>query len=599
MQTINDVHQQFAEFFKSELLKPYAYLVSKRLAEGHICVDLKDIKLLPEEVANVEKYGTLADAKIVAEEPMVSSANGKKQPFILHQNRLYLQRYYAYESAIVESIRSFIAIEKEERDNRMQQLQSHKDLIMSLSAGSTLQPVAPEENADWQLVAAIISILNNFTIITGGPGTGKTTTVAKILAILYAIHPSLKVALAAPTGKAAVRMAESLKASRINIDPSIKEKFQSLVPGTIHRLLKYIPDSPYFKHDKTNPLVYDLVIVDEASMIDVALFAKLLAAIGPQTRIILLGDKDQLASVEAGSLLGDLCQAQQQMNALSASTAEFANSFIPGSEEQIPSHLIAAGNNILFEHIIELKRSHRFTAGGGIGKFSKAIIHSRLKEVEDFIDKNNDREVTIDCRYSEELFNRFVDDYASYITEKDIAAALGKLNRLRVLCAVREGPFGVDAVNRKITNWLVGKKLINTTTEFYLNRPIIVTRNFPDLKLFNGDVGIIRPDSKGSLKAWFEDTDKNLKSVLPGYISSAETVFAMTIHKSQGSEYEKVLVILPPNADQPLLTRELLYTAITRSKHSVLLQASRESVLYTASRSVQRISGIMDRFGYQ
>ena len=597
MQTINDVHQQFAEFFKSEVLKPFAYLVSKRLAEGNICVDLDALNLQADELPLLEKKDLHMAKKQLRDEPLVTTANGEKQPFVLHNNRLYLQRYFAYESSIVQSIESFIAVEKAARDQRLQLLAVHKKFISSLSADDATVNLSAEEKIDWQQSAAVLGVLNNFTIITGGPGTGKTTTVAKILSILFTIQPDLKVALAAPTGKAAVRMAESLKGSNINVDQAIKEKFKTLVPTTIHRLLKYIPNSPYFKHDKTNLLIYDLVIVDEASMIDVALFAKLLAAIGKHTRIILLGDKDQLASVEAGSLLGDLCQTQQQMNSLSPENVELINSFIPNGERQITTSYIATGNHILAEHIIELKRSHRFTGEGGIGKFSRAIIHSRLDEIELFADQNSDPDVHIDTGYADDLFNQFIAGYENYILEKDIATAISKLNQLRVLCAVREGPQGLNAINKKIESLLVKKKLIQTNTEFYEHRPIIVTRNYLELKLFNGDVGIIRPDSSGSLKAWFEDSDKTLKAVLPGYITSAETVFAMTIHKSQGSEYKKVLVMLPSNADQPLLTRELLYTAITRAKEFVLLQSSKEAIMYTAKRSVQRASGIMGRFG--
>jgi len=592
MQTINDVHQQFAAFFKSETLKPFAYLVSKRLAEGHICIHLDELNPLPEESLYLDQFDMNVSAKQWSNEPMVSTPSGDKQPFVLHNRRLYLQRYFGYESSIVDAIYTIIYLEKEARAERLQQLSVHKVFIQSLSATGSIDNLPTEEKIDWQQSAAILGVLNNFTIITGGPGTGKTTTVAKILAILYSIQPNLKVALAAPTGKAAVRMAESLKASRINVNESIKEQFKALVPTTIHRLLKFIPGSPYFRHDKTNPLIYDLVIVDEASMIDVALFAKLLAAIGPGTRIILLGDKDQLASVEAGSLLGDLCQVQQQMNLTSAENKILVNSFIPDTARQITDAYIADADNVLFQHIIELKRSHRFTGDGGIGKFSRAIIHSRLDEIALFVDKNNDPNVRIDTSYSDDLFNSFINDYANYIIEKDIAAAIGKLNQLRVLCAVREGTQGLTAINKKIETYLVRKGLIKNNTEFYENRPIIVTRNYPELKLFNGDVGIIRPDMDGNLKAWFEDSDKNLKAVLPGYITSAETVFAMTIHKSQGSEYAKVLVMLPSNADQPLLTRELLYTAITRAKELVLLQASKESIMYTAKKRVQRASGI-------
>ena len=596
MQTINDVHQQFAAFFKSDALKPLAYLVSKRLAEGNICVHLDQLNLLPDELIYLEKYPLTEPANQLLTDPMVTTAAGEKQPFVFHNNRLYLQRYFAYESSILASIQSCVASEKKQRPQRLQQLLTHKDFIRSLSIPDTSTTLTAEEKIDWQQTAAIVGVLNNFTIITGGPGTGKTTTVAKMLAILFTIDPAFKVALAAPTGKAAVRMAESLKGSKIDVDIAIKEKFKTLVPTTIHRLLKYVPDSPYFKHDQTNPLNYDLVIVDEASMIDAALFSKLLAAIGPATRIILLGDKDQLASVEAGSLLGDLCQTQTTMNVLSAENVELINSFIPGIEQQISTGYIEAAANVLSEHIIELKRSRRFTGDGGIGKFSKAIIHGRLDEIEAFVDENKDAAVTIDTSYADDLFNSFITGYENFIGEKDISKALEKLNQLRVLCAVREGPQGLKAVNKKIEMILVEKGLIDNKIEFYNNRPIIVTRNYPELKLFNGDVGMIRPDSTGSLKAWFEDSDKNLRAVLPGYITSAETVFAMTIHKSQGSEYAKVLVMLPSSADQPLLTRELLYTAITRAKEAVLLQAGKEVILYTANRSVQRASGIMDRF---
>ncbi len=596
MQTINDVHQQFAAFFKSDVLKPFAYLVSKRLAEGNICVHLNELNLLPDELTYLEKYPFKAPENQLLGEPLVTTATGDKQPFVYHNNRLYLQRYFAYESSILASIQSCIAGEKKQRPQRLQQLITHKDFIRSLSIIDSSTTITSEEKIDWQQSAAIFGVLNNFTIITGGPGTGKTTTVAKLLAILFTIDPAFKVALAAPTGKAAVRMADSLKGSNIDVDTGIKEKFKTLVPTTIHRLLKYVPDSPYFKHDLTNPLNYDLVIVDEASMIDVALFSKLLAAIGPATRIILLGDKDQLASVEAGSLLGDLCQTQTTMNVLSAENVELINSFIPGIEQQISTRYIATATNILSEHILELKRSRRFTGDGGIGKLSKAIINGRLDEIEAFVDTNKDEEVTIDTSYSDYMFNSFITGYEDYIAENDISTALEKLNQLRVLCAVREGPQGLKLVNKKIESILLQKGLIDNKIEFYNNRPIIVTRNYPELKLFNGDVGIIRPDSTGSLKAWFEDSDKKLRAVLPGYITSAETVFAMTIHKSQGSEYAKVLVMLPANADQPLLTRELLYTAITRAKTKVLLQAGKEVILYTANRNVQRASGIMERF---
>lgn len=598
MQTLNNVHHQFAEFFKSETLKPFAFLVSKKLSEGHICVQVNEAA---EELQDSPYYNAgivLNSSSKLRYDPLVTVKNGAKQPFVLHNNRLYLQRYFQYETAILSRIKEFVASEAEAREERVTVLKAHKEFIQSLFNNASFSTSSIQaENVDWQLAAAVSAVLNNFTIITGGPGTGKTTTVAKVLAILYTINPDLKVALAAPTGKAAVRMAESLKASALDVAENISAKFQSIAPGTIHRLLKYIPDSPYFKLNRDNPVNFDIVIVDESSMLDVALFAKLLDAIGPETRLILLGDKDQLASVEAGSLFGDLCKTQSGSTILSPERTALINSFIADAKRQIPKeYLIKGPLHTLIDHIIELKRSHRFTNNEGIGKLSKVIIKNNWNELKRYLENNTDEQVIIDPAYSNEIFEQFVDGYAEYIKEPDIKKALQKLNQLRVLCAVRDGEHGLYSLNTAIENYLRKKKLINKTSEFYENRPIIITKNYYSLGLFNGDVGIVRPDENGVLKAWFEDSDKELKSVSPGYVAEAETVFAMTIHKSQGSEYDKVLVVLPDNINIQILTRELLYTAVTRAKSKVTVQASKEVVFHTCEGLVERASGIMERF---
>ena len=597
MKTINNVHQQFAQFFKSESLKPFAYLVSKKLSEGHICVDLNEVNA---ELEDVEFYDKtfLSGAAGLKKEPLVTFENGAKQPFVLHNNRLYLQRYFNYESIILRRIKAFAETENKETQERVQELKSHAAFMQTLFSASLGEEKSIDaENIDWQLVAAVSAILSNFTIITGGPGTGKTTTVAKILSILFTVNPALKVALAAPTGKAAVRMAESLKSSRLDVSPDINEKLQTITPGTIHRLLKYVPDSPYFRHNSANPVNFDVVIVDESSMIDVALFAKLLDAIGAGTKLILLGDKDQLASVEAGSLFGDLCKTQQGFNMTSSKMANLVNSFISNPKRQIAAGYILKGSaHLLSGHIVELKYSYRFAGERGIGKLSKAIIKNDIAGLNEYLENNGDEQVTIDTVYKNEVFEQFAQGYADYIKEPDIKKALQKLNQLRVLCAVREGEHGLYALNTAIENYLRKKKLINRNSEFYENRPIIVTKNYYSLGLFNGDVGIIRPDENGTLKAWFEDNDTELKSILPGYIAEAETVFAMTIHKSQGSEYNTVLVVLPDNLNIPILTRELLYTAVTRAKSQVIIQASKEVILNTAKGFVKRASGIVERF---
>lgn len=597
MLTLNNVHQQFAEFFKSESLKPFAFLVSKKLAEGHICLDLNDIE---EELADYSSYDiekVLKNKQALANEPLVSANCNILQPFILHRQKLYLQRYFNYETQILIRLKAFTENEKQHLKERIDSLNKNSAFIQSLfNAGTNKESGLAIENIHWQLIAAITSVLNDFSIITGSPGTGKTTTVAKILAILFTVNPSLKVALAAPTGKAAVRMAESLKKASSGMPTTIAAMFEDIVPGTIHRLLRYQPGSPYFRHNAENPVNFDVVIIDESSMIDVALFSKLLQAIGNNTRLILLGDKDQLASVEAGSLFGDLCNAQPEF-LISKERAELINSFISDKARQITDEFIVSKNShLLFEHIVELRRSHRFSSEKGIGKLSKAVIDNERDNLEIYLKTKKDEQVTIDPVYNEEVFENFIEGYIDYIREPNIKQALSKLNELRVLCAIRDGEQGLFNINRRIEKFLQQKRLIKTTTEFYEHRPIIVTKNYYDLELFNGDIGIIRYDENKVLKAWFEDSSGELKSVLPGFISESETVYAMTIHKSQGSEYNNVLLVLPKGAEIPILTAELLYTGITRAKSRVVVQATEEVIIKTAERRVKRISGIIDRF---
>lgn len=569
MQTFNDVHQQFAEFFNVPALKPYLYQLSKKLSEGHICLNLDTM----EQPAGVS----------LAALPLVAKEETERQPFVLYQNRLYLQRYFQYETIFLRRIYQFLATEKTMLIERMAAITSQSAWIQSLfEAPAGVNDTVP----DWQLAAAVTGVLNNFTIITGGPGTGKTTTVAKILAILYRLHSQLAVALAAPTGKAAARMAESLRNTGL----------PAATPGTIHRLLKPKKDTPYFHHNAGNPLPYDVVIVDECSMIDVALFAKLMDAIGPDTRLILLGDKDQLASVEAGSLFGDLCQAQGTLNLFTEERLVFINELITDPQRQIPATQVSKdGEHPLFQHLVELRRSHRFSDDKGIGKFSKAVIGNQVTGIHEFLTLH-DEQVVIDQEYSKELFESFISGYESFLKEKDIRTALKKMNELRVLCAIREGDKGLYAINRAIEKYLHERKLLSAAKEFYEHRPLILTRNYYEHNLFNGDTGIVREDDNGVLMAWFEDSEGHLRAVLPGYLTDAETVFAMTIHKSQGSEFNEVLVVLPPATDVAILTRELLYTAVTRAKTKVYIQAPEAVLLATAARFVERASGIAARF---
>ncbi len=592
MLTYNDVHQQFSSFFKDDQLRPFAWLLSKRMEEGHICIPIAD--LWKEAGANPWPLPTNSTGLYKCHEH-VSTDPERIKPFMLHQNKLYLHRYFNYESEIIDSIHRLLAEENDLKDQRLQHLMDQQSFVSTLAATGSLEGIEENERIDWQLVAAVQAFLNSFSIITGGPGTGKTTTVAKVLSILFTHDPSTRVALAAPTGKAAVRMAESLKQTTLPLKPAIKAIFESLQPSTLHRLLKYIPDSVYFKHNAANPLPYDVVIVDEASMIDVPLFAKLLNAVQSGARIILLGDRNQLASVEAGSLLSDLCKCINSVNGLHADPLQLINQFITEEQRKVTDTYLTTSAHPLTGHIIELQRSHRFNSKSGIGKLSKAIITNEETTLKEIIHNNTDSSIRIDQEYKQDVFHDFVKGYEDYILEKDVAAALRKLASLRVLVAVKEGEQGLYRTNAKIEEFLRSKGLIRKDHVFYEHRPIIVTRNNRDLNLYNGDIGIIRKDDNGNLKAWFEDSDGTIRSVIPAYLTEAETVFAMTIHKSQGSEYKDVLVILPDNADNPLLTRELLYTAVTRAKNNVTIQSRESMILSTASAEVQRGSGIEER----
>lgn len=576
IQTNNDVHGQFASFFCDKTLYPFAYLVSKRLEEGHICLDLKeqDSLLDPTELRNL---------------PMVAEPGGR-QPFILQHNRLYLQRYHSYETKILRRLSAFLNSERLVSQQRIKDIKQHADLIRKLFPQETDTVSLPsEETLNWQLAAAICGALNDFTIITGGPGTGKTTTLARLLAVLYTLDPQLKVALAAPTGKAATRMAESLKNAKLDVSEDIARKIASLEPMTVHRLLRSIKDTPYFRHNAANPLPYELVIVDEASMIDAAMFSKLLDSIAEGARLILLGDKDQLASVEAGSLLGDICRLPSVVNNFDQSRIDLISFFAEGFQAY------AGSNSSLAGHVVELKRSRRFSSLAGIGLFSKAVLINDKAVIESILTSRGNEQVILDCDYSEETFDSFIKGFESYIAETDPYNALKKFNEIRVLCAVHSGEQGVERVNRRVENLLRTKGLITNNGENYVNRPVMVTSNYYDLGLFNGDVGIMRPDPEGVLKVWFEDGKGGVRDLIPAYIPYLSTVFAMTIHKSQGSEYNQVLIMFPKVTDERILTREILYTAVTRAKEQAFIQVKPEQLLVMVATGVHRASGIKDR----
>jgi len=604
----NHVHNVFANYFNDESLAPYLFALSKRMQEGHVCLDLTQI---PTDKEFWEEYKgeKLKNTTIPANPALVGPSSGAKKPFVLAHDKLYINRNYFYETQIIEKMKLLVETGKGQLKVRKNALEQQADFIKHLrSHDDHLAAFSPEEKPDWQLVAAIQGVVNNVTIVTGGPGTGKTTTVAKILALLNKMEPHLNVALSAPTGKAAVRMKESLQ--NTVKDPrnkalELEQMVNELDPKTIHRLLGAIHQSPFFKHNADNPLDYDVVIVDEASMIGVGLFAKLLSALKPTTRLIILGDSEQLASVDSGSLFGDLCTGlKHNENQFESNHLEFINILIAGDRQLGDDYTLNQRSTILDEHLVRLKKTYRYDQDSKMGQFTKAVIQGQAEVLNKILAINEDS-LVLDESYEEAVFNNFIKGYRDFIEEPITEKALDKLNNCRVLCAVRQGDQGIYKINSRIESQLkshYNNKAHNfqPTDGFYHNQPIMVAQNTPEINLFNGDVGIVRKDENGRLKAYFvnpkkEADGKELMTINPTAIPAWETVFAMTIHKSQGSEFKEVLVVLPKKKENRILTRELLYTGVTRAKEKAIIQSSLDLIKSTTEKSVNRVSGVQDR----
>jgi exodeoxyribonuclease V alpha subunit len=588
-----DADYHFANFFPDEAIRPFALLLSQRLREGHICIPVDDTETdTPLGPVSTQYLSRVSDKILATSDAPV--------PFIYFNQHLYLQRYFRYETKIVRLLKQRLQSASENKSVYRTRLESIKTLINEQVSTYDLEGLKEDERVDWQLIAVIRVMLNDFSIITGGPGTGKTTTLAKLLLVLYSMHPDCRVALAAPTGKASMRMVESLRERTKDYPEEIVQHIRQLKPFTLHRLIGNKPNSIHFKHNENVPLPYDWLIIDEASMIDVPMFAKLLSACAPSTRVLLLGDKDQLASVEAGSLLGDLCLSVAKLNRYQADDISWLNSFIEDKARHIPDSYASDKEWPLAACITELRLSRRFLQQGGVGKLSMHIIKGAAQEALDLLKAGAFPDIKMIMYDQEEIFHRFLEGYYGFMEEPDIDEALKKINHLRVLVAVREGKTGLYAVNQKIERILhvLRPDLIKPQEGFYVNRPVMITQNNYELGLFNGDVGIVRKDpASGRIKVWFEATEqgKPLRSFNTAYLSSCETVFAMTIHKSQGSEFDNVFVLLPEDIDNPLLTRELLYTGITRARQSVIIQGTEEGLLSGIHRRVLRISGVQSR----
>jgi len=570
-----DIHQVFADYFKNDIIEPIAYECSKKLSEGNICIDLEEY--------NSSKEKTIL-VKDLLKSKWISDKEDETKAFIFKNNKVYMHRYFSYESEIIKSIKQLIKTENIKA--RFQKLSKEKEFIQSIFPKKDSSP-------NWQLVATILAYIHNFSIIAGGPGTGKTTSITKFLSLVYRINPKTKIALAAPTGKAAARIKESILTAKSDItalDEQTKSLFNTINSSTIHRLLGYQRGSHYFRHNAQNPLDFDIVIIDEASMIGVSLMAKLISSIPSGKQIIFLGDKDQLTSVEAGSVFGDICKTQKEINCFSSPQIELLHHF----SDLFSEKHIAKETNILSDHIIELQKSYRFDDNKGIGQISQLVLKGKLNKT-NILNFKQDEQVKFFSDYLDADFESFFELYHKYILEKDTLKALKLFSDTRLLTPIHQGEYSVDYFNQKIETYLQKKKYLFPKNKFYHNQPIIITQNNYHLQLFNGDIGLIRKDTNGVLKAYFESEDGTLKILSPQYIDQYKTVFAMTIHKSQGSEFSQVALVLPQKNKGSLLSKELLYTGLTRAKKDLWIFSHFSTLEKMSSTAVQKASGITER----
>jgi len=604
----------FADFLQSQAPSSdhrhhaLAALTSYQMGRGHTCLDLQGLQ---DQAAALLGW-TAMQAQALPADLSAAVASlpwcvGEGAPLVLAgkapAQRLYLRRAYQAEQDVMHALRARLA----------QPLWETRGSIAHLNA---LFPQAAQQadQIDWQKVACAMAVRSCLTLITGGPGTGKTTTVVRLLALLTAqaradqsaSQKSLRIRLAAPTGKAASRLGESIQSALAQLPLALQIE-PPPAPETLHRLLQFTPDVPLRELPQ---LTCDVLVVDEASMIDLEMMARLLAAVPLTARLILLGDKDQLASVEAGAVLAQLCEGADR-GGYSATTADWIQAHT-GQDVRGFGHS-SDSSAALAQHTVMLRQSRRFDADSGIGHWAQAVNAGDVSAVKTLLTHGPSAQASPDGLFAPDVdllhVQRLPHPAVAQIVQQGWSEWLLLLQPLRssqavcsdaqaleliqrfadfqVLCALRSGPWGVENLNQCISRWLGGE-----AERWYSGRPVMVTRNDPNLRLMNGDVGLCLPTAKG-LRVAFAQTG-HVRWVLPSRLDAVETVWAMTVHKSQGSEFKHVMLVLP-ETPSPVFTRELLYTGITRAqKRLTLVLASQSVVLQATAARVLRSGGLFE-----
>jgi len=589
-----------------------AAALSRAVSEGHVCLLLASLAADSDDEQPPRLDVAGWRAQLLASGIVGTPDAPGAQPLILDdEDRLYLHRYFDFERRLARRlVQARHAGAREAADSPALRAQ-----LAGLFAPNAARLAGA---ADWQQLAAALALRGRLTVISGGPGTGKTTTVVNLLACLLTQDPDCRIALAAPTGKAAARMTDAIRQRAQHLPAPLRDRMPA-ESATVHRLLGVTPDG--FAHDAANPLAIDALVVDEASMIDLALATRLLDAVPLSARIILLGDKDQLAAVESGAVFAELSVdptlTPDCVRDLAALTGTPTTAIVPPPP---------ARSSALQDCAVWFTQTYRFSVDSGVGRLAHDVNAGRSRAAADWLRAAADPDVrwldvldpaggqaAADAAALADMDAGYAPWRAALAADPfDVATITEAFGRFRVLCALRDGPRGVTALNAAMTRRFraaLGPTGLAGTgaalegpgaSPWFAGRPVLVLANDYVLRLFNGDIGIALPDAHGDLLVHFPDATApgGFRAIAPVRLPRHETAFAMTIHKSQGSEFDAVLVMLPQQRSR-VLTRELLYTAITRARRGVTLVADPSVLEQAIATPTVRHSGLLARLAEQ